>query len=156
MKENFNIAFEFVMKIEGGLVDDKNDNGGLTKFGISQKAFPNLKIIEITKEQAKDIYHKHYWETCCCDDLPPSFDIAVFDSAVNQGVKKAIFTLQRALNITADGIVGEKTISACKAAGEAELRKFLLHRLFAYSQLDDYKHFKNGWFNRLITLAGTV
>ena len=156
MKNNFDTALDFVFKAEGGLVNDKNDKGGLTKYGISQKAFPDLKIVDITLEQAKEIYRKHYWEPSGCDELPPSFDVAVFDSAVNQGVKKAVILLQRALNVKDDGLIGTKTIAACRAAGEPELRKFLLHRLFNYSNLEDYKHFKNGWFDRLLKLAGAI
>ena len=156
MKNNFDTAFYMLMKIEGGLVDDKRDKGGLTKYGISQKAFPNLKIVDITLDQAKEIYRKHYWDACQCDDLPPSFDIAVFDSAVNQGPKPAVLMLQKALKIKDDGIIGEKTINACKAAGEAELRVFLLHRLFRYFQSSDFDHFGQGWFNRLVTVSEAI
>lgn len=156
MKDNFDAAFKYLMRVEGGLVNDVRDKGGMTKYGISQKAFPNLKIIDITPEQAKEIYKKHYWEPCHCDELPPSFDIAVFDSAVNQGVKRAVLTLQKALGVTADGIIGDKTIAACRAAGEPELRAFLLWRLYEYSKLNDYHIFGNGWFNRLLKLAGVI
>ena len=156
MRENFDAAFDYLMRVEGGLVNDVRDKGGMTKYGISTKAFPNLKIVDITKEQAKEIYRVHYWDACRCDDLPASFDIAVFDTAVNQGVKKAVLTLQRALGVTADGIIGEKTIASCRSSGEQELRNFLLWRLREYSRLDDYKVFGNGWFNRLLKLSGVI
>ncbi len=156
MIENFDTAFSFVLKVEGGFVDDPNDKGGKTKFGISQKAFPELKIVEITKEQAKEIYKTHYWDACQADQLPPSFDIAVFDCAVNQGPKKAVMLLQRALGVKDDGIIGNITLEACKAAGEPELRKFLLNRLFEYAKLDDFTKFGQGWFNRLVKLSGIL
>lgn len=156
MNKNFDLAFDYLMRVEGGLTNDVRDKGGMTKFGISQRAFPNLKIVEITKEQAKEIYKKHYWDKCHCDELPPSFDIAVFDAAVNQGTKRAVLTLQKALGVTADGIIGEKTIAACRAAGEPELRSFLLWRLREYSKADDYNIFGNGWFNRLLKLSGVI
>lgn len=156
MKHNFDFAVDFVLRIEGGYVNDKNDKGGETKYGISQKAFPDLKIVDITLEQAKEIYRKNYWDVCRCDELPPSFDIAVFDCAVNQGPKKAIILLQRALGVQDDGVIGKITIDACAAADEPEMRKFLLERLYEYAKLEDFKHFGKGWFNRIKKLAGVV
>ena len=35
-------ALETTLKHEGGLVDHKDDPGGLTNFGISKKAYPCL------------------------------------------------------------------------------------------------------------------
>lgn len=156
MRKNFDQAFQTLIKIEGGLVNDPRDPGGLTKYGISKKAFPNLDIANITLEQAKEIYKKNYWDKCRCDDLPASFDIAVFDTAVNMGSDKAIRLLQKALGVYADGVIGNKTLSAAAKAGETELRRLLLHRLFAYSKLEGYKHYKDGWFNRLLAISEVV
>ena len=156
MECNFNIAFRTILEVEGGLVDDPNDRGGLTKYGISKKAFPNLDIASLTIEQAKAIYRKNYWQPCRCDDLPASFDIAVFDTAINMGCSKAVKLLQKALNINVDGSIGPKTIAAAKAAGETELRNFFLYRLFDYANQTAWKHYGRGWFNRLITVSGVV
>ena len=76
---------DFVLSAEGGLVDDGSDPGGLTKFGISQRAYPNLDIRELTIEGAKALYRKDYWNRFSCDKLPPGIALLVFDAAVNQG-----------------------------------------------------------------------
>lgn len=156
MNSNFNMAFDVLMKVEGGLVDDPHDLGGLTKFGISKKAYPNLDIESLTLEQAKEIYKKDYWDKCKCDDLPPSFDIAVFDTAVNMGCIKAITLLQKAVREKVDGVLGEKTLAAVNKAGQDELRRLLLYRLFDYSQLHGYSYYKNGWFDRLLIISGAI
>lgn len=57
----FDKCVEFVLASEGGYVNDKYDAGGETKFGISKRAYPDLDIINLTIEQAKDIYYKDYW-----------------------------------------------------------------------------------------------
>lgn len=156
MKNNFDIAFDLLIRLEGGITNDPNDNGGLTKYGISQKSFPNLKIVELTLEDAREIYKQNYWDACRCDELPDSLDVAVFDSAVNQGPEQAIKLLQRAVGVVDDGVIGKLTIDACKLAGAAELRNFMLRRLYHYTQLDDYKHYKKGWFNRLLTVSEAI
>lgn len=156
MTENFDFAFDLLMKVEGGYVNDAHDAGGETKFGISKKAFPNLNIAEITMDQAKEIYKQNYWNACRCDELPASFDVAVFDCAVNQGAKKAVLLLQKALDVTADGIIGDKTVKAAQAAGSSILAKFMLNRLYAYAELKDFAYYKKGWFNRLITVMGAI
>lgn len=156
MEANFNMAFDLLIRLEGGITNDPNDNGGLTKYGISQRAFPNLKIVELTLEDARDIYKKNYWDACRCDELPGSFDIAVFDTAVNQGPTQAIKLLQRAVGVLDDGVIGKITLDACRASGAAELRNFMLRRLYHYSQLEDYKHYKKGWFNRLLTVSEAI
>lgn len=156
MNSNFDTAFDVLMKVEGGLVDDPRDIGGLTKFGISKKAYPNLDIESLTLEQAKEIYKKDYWDKCRCDELPPSFDIAVFDTAVNMGCVKAVILLQKAIREKVDGVIGPKTLEAINKAGQDELRRLLLYRLFEYSLSYGYVHYKNGWFDRLLTISGVI
>lgn len=46
----------FVFESEGGLSEDPNDKGGTTKFGISQRAYPNVDIKNLTRQQAELIY----------------------------------------------------------------------------------------------------
>ena len=55
---DFNEAIEIVLKHEGGYVNDIDDPGGETMMGISKKAYPNLDIKNLTKEDVKNIYYK--------------------------------------------------------------------------------------------------
>ena len=108
----FNSAFDLLMDIEGGYVCDKDDAGGETKYGISKNSYPNEDICNLTLDRAKEIYKRDYWDKCKCDQLPDCLSVAVFDFAVNSGVKTSIKRLQVALNVTADGIIGNQTIGA--------------------------------------------
>ena len=87
---SFAQAVEFVLQCEGGLVDDPADPGGLTNRGISQRAYPNEDIRNLTVERAKELYSRDYWTAARCDELPPGMALVVFDSAVNCGVSRAL------------------------------------------------------------------
>lgn len=82
----FRQAMAFTLKWEGGITED---SGGITKWGISQKAYPNLDIVNLTPLQACQIYVQDYWDAMGCDDIPFPFNAAVFDTAVNCGVARA-------------------------------------------------------------------
>jgi hypothetical protein len=71
---------------EGGYVNDPNDRGGETKFGISKRANPDVDVANLTKEQAARIYKERYWNAINADQLPANIREIAFDAAVNQGV----------------------------------------------------------------------
>ena len=49
--QNFPDCIAHVLVAEGGLVNDPQDPGGVTKFGISQRSYPALDIRELTPER---------------------------------------------------------------------------------------------------------
>lgn len=162
MNGDWEIAIEFVLRMEGGetVENNPNDPGGETKFGISNKAYPNLDIANLTKDAAKEIYKKDYWEPCRCDELPTALAIAVFDTAVNQGTGKARRLLQTALGVIADGVIGEQTITAAHKAGVTQIKKFLSERLIEYTRLMSKNpaltYWAFNWFTRVISLAELI
>ena len=143
-------AFDLLMINEGGYVNNLNDPGGETKYGISKKAYPDLDIENLTLEQAKVIYKKDYWDRCKCDYIPDALSIALFDFAVNSGTKRAIICLQKALGVTADGIIGNQTIGACnRIPTKYVLEKYMDIRLDFLTNLKNWKYFGNGWGKRV-------
>lgn len=78
-------AFALVIGEEGGYVDDPNDPGGETKFGISKRAYPNLDIAQLTLEEAQALYQRDYWDKLNLDALSWEMSLILFDAAVNQG-----------------------------------------------------------------------
>lgn len=82
MRENFDIAFEITVGLEGRLSNDPNDPGGFTVWGLSSVFNPEVTK-DTTLEQAKEIYFKKYWLAAGCDDQPFPMDICLFDSQVN-------------------------------------------------------------------------
>ena len=111
MKGSFEFAFAKVVSVEGGYVDDPKDPGGATKFGISQRSYPNVDIKNLTLDQAKAIYRADYWDAVSGDELPDPLSHLVFDAAVNQGVSPAQKMMQEALGVKVDGEIGTEQIA---------------------------------------------
>lgn len=165
---DFNKAFALLMVNEcgsedggktGGYVNDPNDAGGETKYGISKAAYPAVDIANLTLEGAQAIYLSDYWNLNKCDKMPWAIGWVVFDCAVNHGPKNAARFLQIALNVPADGNMGPQTLNA---AGKAKqplnvARDMTLARRDFVEELHNYDHFKNGWNRRhLDTLIGAA
>ncbi len=157
---DFLIAVYFVLDKEGGfrrdcgLVDDPKDRGGLTKFGISKRAFPGLDIRNLTLDRAVSIYFRNYWRPNKTSELPPGLSIVVFDSAVQHGVRTAARLLQEILTVSADGIVGRQTIAAANNDDvKFSIAKFTLRRSRFYARIikrnPSQVRFIEGWHNRL-------
>ncbi|OUM99991.1 MAG: hypothetical protein BAA04_01715 [Firmicutes bacterium ZCTH02-B6] len=159
----FQEAVETVLRHEGGLVDHPNDPGGVTKYGISLRAFPHLGregIINLTVDQAKDIYFHHYWRPNRYAEIQdPAVSTKVFDLAVNVGAVNANRILQRAVNwldgsrLKVDGIVGSKTLAATNQCDPVRLLQTIRwHAAEYYYQLararNDLRPFLLGWLNR--------
>ena len=98
MKTTFNEIIEIVLEHEGGYVNDPDDAGGETKYGIAKRWYPNVDIKNLTKEQAKHIYHTDYWKPAKCDSVPPKLRHIYFDMCVNFGRRGAVKVLQQAAN----------------------------------------------------------
>jgi hypothetical protein len=87
---DFNTVIEKVFQREYPSEDKafhivKGDKGGPTKYGISQKAYPNLDIKNLTKEQAIEIAKRDYWDKNNIDKLDPAMREIYFDTAFNKG-----------------------------------------------------------------------
>jgi lysozyme family protein len=84
---SFAKIFDFTMAWEGwsAVTNDPDDPGGLTKYGLSKRANPDLDIVNLTLEDAKRIYKARYW-TPIAKGTDDDIDMAAFDSAVNCGV----------------------------------------------------------------------
>lgn len=154
--DNFKVAVNLTLEKEGILSDHKDDAGGLTKYGISQAAYPKLDIAALTKEEAVKIYKRDYWDKAMCDELPYPLDVMLFDTAVNHGVTKAVKILQESLGVVADGVMGQKTRSAARTAKNSIYTVFMINRLYAYTAAKSWPTFKEGWKNRLVALSSEV
>lgn len=88
-RREFARALQFLLKIEGGYVNDPHDSGGETNFGISKQAYPDEDIAGMTKARAGELYYRDYWLPAGCNPLPFDMALCVFDAAVNCGVGKA-------------------------------------------------------------------
>ncbi len=139
MKTVSEIAQEIVAR-EGGFVNDPDDPGGATKFGVTIHTLRRLKIDLdrdgeittkdvrlLTRAQATDIFITHYYNRTRVADLASVLHASVFDMYVNAG-SNAVKILQRLFvemgqAIGVDGGIGPQTIAASE---------------FAYQQAPDY------------------
>jgi lysozyme family protein len=129
------LAEEIVAR-EGGFVNDPDDPGGATNFGVTIHTMRRLgmdltgdgqvdtaDVRALTRAQAVDIFVTHYFHRPRIDLLPPVLQPSVFDMYVNAGAN-AVRILQRLLvemgyDLTVDGVIGPQTARAARAAAEA-------------------------------------
>lgn len=156
MLTKFEDIIEVVLEHEGGYVNDPKDPGGETNFGIARRSHPDVDIANLTKESAKEIYKKHYWDRNKIESLSENLRHIYFDMCVNQGRSRAVKILQRAANgkgagLKVDGGMGPMTIGAMKGV---ELDRVRAYRVKYYADLvtrkPDLEKFYFGWFRRAL------
>jgi lysozyme family protein len=153
---DFNQAIQATLDHEGGdtVTNDPTDAGGLTRYGISQRSYPELDILTITEQQAKDIYKKDYWDMVKGDAIESQeIACAIFDFAVNAGPVRAIKLAQKAINTTDDGMIGPMTLSAWNNAHiKLFLSDYALEKIRFYRDIvtrtPSQKKYLLGWINR--------
>jgi lysozyme family protein len=152
---NFDKAFEHVVGVEGGYVNDPHDPGGETIYGITRRDHPEVWTAgRPSLAEAKEIYRHSYWEPARCDDLPWPLTSFVFDAAVNQGVVTAVKLLQKTLGTVQDGVLGKNTLAAIKGREQKELcAMFMAERALRYTGTRNFDRYGRGWFKRLFILA---
>ncbi|MEM1273950.1 MAG: holin-associated N-acetylmuramidase [Pseudomonadota bacterium] len=118
---------------EGGFVNDPDDPGGATNFGVTIGTMRGLgldldqdgdvdlaDVKALTRAQAVDIFVEHYFDRPGIAELPEILQPSVFDMYVNAG-GNAVVILQRMLrqmghDIAVDGIIGPETLGAVRTA----------------------------------------
>ncbi|NNI07714.1 glycoside hydrolase family 108 protein [Pasteurella multocida] len=151
---DFNKAFDRVIQYEGGYVNDPRDAGGETKFGITiHTARANGytgSMFTMTRDDAKQIYLKAFWQRYRCNEFPPELAFQFFDACVNHGSGNASRMLQRAVGVVDDGIIGEVTLAAIRKRSTVEVvTLFNAERLEFYTKLSGFQHFGKGWIRRM-------
>ena len=153
-KTEFNEIIEVVLEHEGGYVNDPDDPGGETNFGIAKRSHPDVDIANLTKEGAKEIYKAEYWDKNKVEKLPEHLRHIYFDMAVNMGRGRAGRIIQRAANnkghnLLVDGVLGPVTLSKIS---NVELERVRAFRIKYYADLvtskPDLEKFYFGWFKR--------
>jgi len=151
---SFDKFCDLILHHEGGYVFDKNDPGGETIYGISKRHHPKAwEKGRPSVAQAKAIYKRDYWGhgRLQCAKLHPAIALNVFDSAVNQGVRRAAMILQDALDVTQDGYIGPVTVKAANKNPKRTIERFTALRIKAYSGLGKiWEHYHEGWMVRVL------
>lgn len=166
------ILTPFILYWEGGdkYSEISVDKGGPTKYGITLATWQKVGYDKngdkkITKEDVKlltmsdfnMVFQRTFWTKLMADDiLDQSVANMVVDFAYNSGVGRAVKHLQTVVGVTADGVVGNKTIAAVNSY------KFGDRALFSALKADRIKYLKGvaagnasqkrflaGWLNRV-------
>ena len=135
MKSVEEIATEIVAR-EGGFVNDPDDPGGATKYGVTIHTMRRLgldldrdgqvtssDVKALTRDQARDIFLKHYFQKPRLAELPHPLQASVFDMYVNAG-SNAVRVLQQLFakmgyELAIDGKLGPQTLGVARAAMKA-------------------------------------
>jgi len=172
-----------LLKAEGGYVNDPNDAGGETNFGITVQVARDNGYLgpmkALTRAQALDIYRSQYFRKPGFDlvfNVSPGIAAELFDCGVNMGPSVPSKFLQRLLNvlnrvqkdykdIAVDGVIGGGTIASLKAylskrgdEGESVLLKGLNCLQGArYIELAEKREanetFVHGWLSSRVSMS---
>jgi lysozyme family protein len=162
---NFERSLAFVLKHEGGYVDHPKDPGGRTNLGVTQATYEQWVGRMVTEDEMKaltvddvaPIYRAEYWDRIRGNDLPLGVDYALFDFAVNSGVRRAVRIIQRIVGVHDDGAVGPFTVGAIKAADPFELIEDLCNaRMTFLHNLPHWNTFGRGWTRRVNDVEDTA
>ena len=155
----FEEIIERVIESEGGsrITKDPSDAGGTTKYGISQRAYPDLDIEKLSEKDARNIYYHDYWLPSKASQVPAQLREIYFDMVVNFGRRGAVKVLQKACNgknifeIDVDGRIGPATLGACRNLEPERLRAY---RILKFANIVIKKRSQEkywfGWFRRAL------
>ena len=128
---------EDIVAREGGFVNDPDDPGGATNFGVTIHTMRRLRldltgdgnvdisdVRALTRDQAVDIFIRHYFERPRIAEMPVELQPSLFDMYVNAG-SNAVTILQSLLcemgfRVAVDGIIGPQSIAAAREAAKPD------------------------------------
>lgn len=154
MREDLPLALKVVFGAEGGYVNDPDDPGGPTKYGVTQLTYNSYRdhhnlarrtVKLLNLDEAAAIYQDMYWTPAGCDNLPWPLSLIAFDSAVNSGIGNAF-----------------KWLKLTESVNDPKTRSLQIIELRRTFYLDIIKRkpsqikYKNGWMNRMDKLTSVV
>jgi lysozyme family protein len=146
---DFDQAFDRLMGHEGGYVNLSSDPGGETQWGISKRSYPQIDIKALTRDEAKEIYRRDFWDRIHADEMYDGVAFQALDFAINSGIQTSIRKLQKAIGVADDGHWGAVTQAAIASMSESDvIMRFVAERLDFWSSLSTWASFGKGWARR--------
>lgn len=172
------------VNIEAGYVNNPNDLGGETIWGITKATATEYgykgNMRDLTQAMAIEIYKKMWWDRMRLDQIlawNPLLADRMFDFGINAGRANCIKSLQRILNvlnrqgklyadIDADGGIGTLTMNALngflKARGLDGFNRLMFaltsHQVAYYTEISEKRvqneEFTYGWYDRVYREMG--
>jgi len=162
--ERFERIFDYLLRVEGGYSDDKNDKGGKTKYGITEEEAREFgykgNMHDLTIDFAKNIYLKKYYLGNKLDKVVnDKVALSICDWAVNSGrngTKNAQIAINQLTNanLDVDGIIGNKTLEALNSIDPGKFLEVYhnLQRIYYKGKVEadrTQEKFLTGWLNRV-------
>ena len=158
---------KFILSYECGFVNDPKDRGGATNKGVTIATWraqgydkngdgridvKDLKLI--TDADAINIMRKNYWNRWKADQIQDQAIANMLVDWVWSSGRHAIVIPQQMLGVTADGIVGPKTIEALnRTYASAFFKQLKARRLQFIDNIirkdPSQKRFEAGWYRRI-------
>lgn len=162
----------FILKWEGGFVNDPVDKGGATNMGVTIGTWRSVGYDKdgdgdidvddlhlLTREDVIErVLRPHYWNRWRADEIHNQSVANILVDWVWASGAHGIRRPQRILGVTADGIVGPKTIAAVNSMDAMELhfrikndRIRFIDEICKANPLQE--RFRRGWLNRINELV---
>lgn len=155
-----------VLEREGGFVDDPDDRGGATNMGITAatlgayrklgRSATSAEVRALQEPEARAIYFDLYVRRPGFETLPEWLLPIVVDDGVLSGQGTAAQTLQRAVGVKPDGVLGPVTKQAIEHADPRRvLRRIVVERIVRYVHIivanPSQVKFASGWISRAVS-----
>ena len=141
---------------------------GSPPYGITQSIFDSWAISKgighqdvnsLSRILASDFAQDEYWNPCGGGSLPDKLDFVVFQFGYNAGLYEAITSLQKAIGVTEDGVIGPITLKTANQFPLVDTCKavFTYQNAF-YKKIENPSDVKyeGGWHNRVSRTARIV
>lgn len=177
---DFESYFNHLIDDEGGYLPGRKakrigDLGGATNHGISLRFLKTCKvdladinhdgtidekdIVLLTKQQAKQLYFKYFWNPLYIDIKHVQLANRIFNFGVNAGKRTSVKVLQRTVNklmdiplLRVDGIFGRNTLKAVKNVDREKLYRLYIIEVEDYYRSLNKPQFMRNWMRRLSRL----
>ena len=165
---NVNKLAPFILKWEGGFVNDPLDLGGATNKGVTLSTWKQVGydktgdgIIDVQdlklltdKEVIEKVLKPHYWDRWKGDKINSQSVANILVDWVWASGAYGVRIPQRMLGVKVDGIVGTKTLEALNSRNPKEFFQELKQERHDYitrivRNRPQNKRFEGGWRNRL-------
>jgi lysozyme family protein len=165
---NVNHLFPFILKWEGGFVNDPSDAGGATNKGVTIATWRqvgydktgdgSIDIQDLKQLTNDDVLNRvlkpHYWDRWKADQIRSQKIADILVDWVWASGSYGITIPQRVLGVTIDGVVGPKTLAALNDRNPDEFFEILYRERIDYIERicqtrPQNNRFRRGWLNRL-------
>ena len=135
----FDRSVQRTFQFEGKL-NPRDTNGTPSMYGINQKANPDIDVMKLTPEKARELYKTRYWDAIGADNMDPKLAHVAYDTAVLAGPARA-----KQMVAQADG----------NPVKLMEIRQGFLNGLVAKDP-EKYGKYAKAWANRNATLMNDI